>query len=175
MEQARFEGVRVPDPGFPGDTGGGGSRRSRRSLAAYAATPDDPATYAAALTSLAHRRLLVPVVAVLGEVEVDEHGLAHDKSSDMAAVLLTGARRSAGAARLHRDGADGTGGGRTRDRSRSPRATPPGRRWPTTPTALVVDVAGPATLVVTGRPLRALAGEGLRREGPWRAMAPDLR
>ncbi len=27
---------------------------------------------------------------MLGEVEVDEHGLAHDKSSDMAAVLLTG-------------------------------------------------------------------------------------
>ena len=26
--------------------------------------------------------------------------------------------------------------------------------------ALVVDVAGPATLVVTGRPLRALAGAG---------------
>ena len=35
-------------------------------------------------------RLLVPVVAILGEVEHDEQGLAHDKTSDMAAVLMTG-------------------------------------------------------------------------------------
>ena len=39
---------------------------------------------------LQQARLLVPVVAVAGEVEVDEQGLAHDKSSDMATVLLTG-------------------------------------------------------------------------------------
>jgi hypothetical protein len=30
------------------------------------------------------------VVAVLGEVEHDEAGLAHDKTSDMATVLMTG-------------------------------------------------------------------------------------
>ena len=41
--------------------------------------------------ALQSERLLVPVVAILGEVEVDEAGLAHDKSSDMATVLLTGA------------------------------------------------------------------------------------
>lgn len=43
------------------------------------------------LARLASSRLLVPVVAVLGEVEVGDDGLARDKSSDMAAVLLTGA------------------------------------------------------------------------------------
>lgn len=43
------------------------------------------------LAALADARLLVPVVAVLGDVEVGEDGLARDKTSDMAAVLLTGA------------------------------------------------------------------------------------
>ena len=52
---------------------------------------DDPTTYGDALLALQDARLLVPVVAVLGEVEVDERGLAHDKTSDMAAVLMTGA------------------------------------------------------------------------------------
>lgn len=47
--------------------------------------------YAAVLGALATARLLVPVVAILGEVEYGEDGLARDKSSDMAAVLLTGA------------------------------------------------------------------------------------
>ena len=41
------------------------------------------------LAVLAGSRLLVPVVALLGEVEYDDAGLAHDKSSDMATVLLT--------------------------------------------------------------------------------------
>lgn len=58
-------------------------------LQAYAA---EPATgYPAVLAALADARLLVPVVAVLGEVEVGDDGLARDKTSDMAAVLLTGA------------------------------------------------------------------------------------
>ena len=32
----------------------------------------------------------MPVVALLGEVEVDEHGLARDKTADIAAVLMHG-------------------------------------------------------------------------------------
>jgi hypothetical protein len=50
----------------------------------------DGRSYPAALSVLQSSRLLVPVVAVLGEVEVDDAGLARDKSSDMAAVLLQG-------------------------------------------------------------------------------------
>ena len=42
------------------------------------------------LALLQDARLLVPVVALLGEVDHDERGLAHDKTSDMAAVLMTG-------------------------------------------------------------------------------------
>jgi hypothetical protein len=44
----------------------------------------------AVLAALTKARLLVPVVAMLGEVEYDENGLAHDKTSDMAVALLKG-------------------------------------------------------------------------------------
>jgi hypothetical protein len=44
----------------------------------------------AILLALTKARLLVPVVAMLGEVEYDERGLAHDKTSDMAVALLQG-------------------------------------------------------------------------------------
>lgn len=57
-------------------------------LSAYA---DSATSRPQVLAALADARLLVPVVAVLGEVEVGEDGLARDKTSDMAAVLLTGA------------------------------------------------------------------------------------
>ncbi|WP_300682473.1 SseB family protein [Nocardioides sp.] len=43
------------------------------------------------LAALRTARVLVPVVAVLGEMEIDEHGRAHDKTADMATVLITGA------------------------------------------------------------------------------------
>jgi len=52
---------------------------------------DDPAAYPEVLSALATARVLVPVVAVLGEAEIGPDGLARDKTSDMAAVLLTGA------------------------------------------------------------------------------------
>jgi hypothetical protein len=44
----------------------------------------------AILAALTRARLLVPVVAVLGEVEYGDDGLAHDKTSDMAVALLQG-------------------------------------------------------------------------------------
>jgi hypothetical protein len=47
-------------------------------------------SHAEKLAALQSARLLVSVVATLGEVEYDERGLARDKSSDMAAVLLQG-------------------------------------------------------------------------------------
>jgi hypothetical protein len=76
----------IPDPGFAGDDGSVDPALGA-ALAAYAGTRD----LVPVLGALREARLLVPVVAVLGEVEVDEHGLAHDKTSDMATVLLTGA------------------------------------------------------------------------------------
>ena len=57
-------------------------------LAAYAA---DEVWEPEVLAALADARLLVPVVAELGEVETGPDGLARDKSADMAAVLMRGA------------------------------------------------------------------------------------
>src|SRR3954454_20458280 len=57
-------------------------------LAAYAA---DPGREPEVLAALPASRLLVPVVAELGESEVDANGLVRDKSSDMATVLMRGA------------------------------------------------------------------------------------
>ena len=77
----------IPDPGFGGDDGAA-APELRAALTAYDAEPDtlhDPT-----LEVLQRHRVLVPVVAVLGEVEHDADGLAHDKTSDMATVLMQG-------------------------------------------------------------------------------------
>ena len=72
---------------YPDDTGEA-SPLLATALSGYAA---DEARYADVLAALGTARLLVPVVAVLGEVETGPDGLARDKSSDMATVLLRGA------------------------------------------------------------------------------------
>jgi len=123
-------------------------------LASYAQDPEG--RYAATLAVLQHTRLLVPVVSVLGEAEVDTAGLAHDKTSDMATVLMRG-----------RDG---------RTALLAFTGTEPLRRWqpdarpvpvPASQAAqaalqdgaaaLVVDVAGPVLFVVEGEDLDGLA------------------
>jgi hypothetical protein len=67
--------------GFDNDDG------SADPVLAEALTDGDHGAMLAALTKA---RLLVPVVAMLGDVEYDENGLAHDKTSDMAVALLQG-------------------------------------------------------------------------------------
>lgn len=76
----------LPDTGFAGDDGSA-SPALAAALADYDATGEG---YAEVLTLMREGRLLVPVVAMLGEVEYDERGLAHDKTSDMATVLMQG-------------------------------------------------------------------------------------
>ena len=142
-------------PAFPDDDGAA-DPAVVAALAAYEAGTGD---HAAAVAALAPGRLIVPVVAVLGEVEVDEQGLARDKSSDMAAVLMQG-----------RDG-------RTALLAFTSLATlaawdPEARPVPVpAPTAalaavqeqaaaVVVDIAGPVAFVVEGDALRALASGG---------------
>ena len=95
-------------------------------------------------------------LAVLGEVEYDEAGLAHDKTSDMAAVLLTGAD-----GRLALLAFTGT--------EALQRWNPDARPVPVTTAlaaqaavqegaaALVVDVAGPVTFVAEAEDLQGLA------------------
>jgi hypothetical protein len=151
-EPDRFAGARILQSSFPDDAGEQ-SAAVRTALAAYA---DDPGVYPQALAALQTSRLLVPVVALLGEVEYDDRGLAHDKSSDMAAVLMQG--RDGRMALLAFTGADQL------------EAWNPGARPVPVPAqvaaqsaiqdeaaALVVDIAGPVTVVVEGEDLLGLA------------------
>ena len=85
MARVPFERV-IPDPGFADDDGSAAPAVT----AALAAFAGGTAGAATTLAALQESRVLVPVLAVLGEVEYDENGLAHDKTSDMATVLITG-------------------------------------------------------------------------------------
>ena len=153
-----------PRRGFADDTGAARPPDGRAG-----AVRRGPASYGDALLALQDARLLVPVVAVLGEVEVDEHGLAHDKTSDMAAVLLPAADGRPGLlaftgteslARVGPRGPPGAG------------AHPAGRQSAVQDgaAALVVDLAGPTTFVVEGDDLR-----GSRPAGGWLARVAAAR
>ncbi len=147
-----MSGRSIPDPGFAGDHGEPGAAL----VAALAAYADGTGSYVDALAAVRSSRLLVPVVAVLGEVEVDADGLAHDKSSDMATVLLQGADGRmallafSGLPSLH---------------AWDPQARPVPVTARTAAqaalqddaAAIVVDVAGPASFVVEGQDLLGLA------------------
>lgn len=161
VDSPHFDGARILQPGFPGDTGAADPAVA----AALGAHDGSPETFAAAVTAMAGSRLLVPVVAVLGEVEIDEDGLAHDKSSAMAAVLLTGA--------------DGRVALLAFTSTQALAAwDPQARPVPVTAEvaalsavqegadALVVDVAGPGVFVLEGQDLEAFAaGWSLARAG----------
>jgi len=148
----RFAGARILESSFPGDTGEQ-SAAVGAALAAYAA---DVGAYPQALAAVQASRLLVPVVALLGEVEYDERGLAHDKSSDMAAVLLQG--KDGRMALLAFTGA-------AQLAAWDPEARPvpvPAQVAAQSAiqdgaAALVVDIAGPVALVVEGDDLLGLA------------------
>ncbi|CAM5369616.1 SseB family protein [Streptomyces tanashiensis] len=76
----------IPDPGFSEDDG----TADPRLAAALAAWAEDRTAHGPVLEALREARLLVPVVAVLGEVEIDpETGLKQEKTSDMAVPTLT--------------------------------------------------------------------------------------
>ncbi len=163
---------RIPDPGFADDHGAGDPRVAQVLADHRAGT----VTSGSVLALLQDARMLVPVVAVLGDVEVDERGLAHDKSSDMAAVLVRAADGSTGLLAFT-------------SLETMARWDPAARPVPVTATtaataavqdgaeALLVDLAGPASYVVDGDDLTRLAA-GWRlvavREGHgWIGPAPE--
>jgi hypothetical protein len=158
----------IPDPGFSGDDGSADPALAR-ALADWRA---DPAAEPALLAALARARLLVPVIALLGEAETGPDGLRRDKSSDMAVPTLTapGGRRAlpvfTSTGTLARWQADAR-----------PVAVPLAQALRAAAQegadTLVVDLAGPVTYPLQGRALRALA-EG--RTAPGRASDdPDVR
>jgi hypothetical protein len=81
----------IPDSPFSDDDGSADPRLS----AALAAWAEDRTAEAPVLGALRDARLLVPVVAVLGEVEEDENGLRREKTSDMAVPTLKAGDRTA--------------------------------------------------------------------------------
>lgn len=81
----------IPDPGFSDDDG----TADPRLTAALAAWSADRTAQQPVLEALKDARLLVPVVALLGEVEEDENGLRREKTSDMAIPTLTAGDRRA--------------------------------------------------------------------------------
>lgn len=146
---------------FPDDAG----LASPAVASALAAYDHDVTGYPEALAVLARSRLLVPVVAVLGEVSFDAAGLAHDKSSDMAAVLLTGA--DGRLALLAFTATDTLAAWDPQARPVPVAATTAAKSAVQEGAeALVVDVAGPVCLVIEGKDLQALAsGWTLARVG----------
>jgi SseB protein N-terminal domain len=146
------EARQIPDPGFSGDDGRG-DPVLRAALASYDVDPGRNLDVFAALQST---RLLVPVVAVLGDVETDEAGLAHDKTSDMATALLTG--RDGRQALLAFSGLDTLAAWRADARPVPVHASLAARSaLQEGASALVVDVAGPTTYAVEGELLEGLA------------------
>ncbi|MFJ9630440.1 SseB family protein [Streptomyces sp. NPDC101175] len=81
----------IPDSGYSDDDGSADPALS----AALAAWAEDRTAVDPVLAALKGARLLVPVVAVLGEVEVDENGLRREKTSDMAVPTLKAGGRTA--------------------------------------------------------------------------------
>jgi len=83
-------GKNIPEPGFADDDGTADPRLAA-ALAAYASTSEASGaddTEAAVLAALPDARLLVPVVAVLGEAETGPDGLRREKTSEMAVPTI---------------------------------------------------------------------------------------
>jgi len=163
---------KIPDPGFPGDTGGA-DPTLRAALASYAAAPGDLARQLAVFAAVQRARLLVPVVAVLGDVEVDDAGLAHDKTSDMAAVLMQ--RPDGRKALLAFTSTAALTGWNPEGRPVPvPVATAALSAVQESADALLVDVSGPVRFVVEGEDLASLARGWrlVRLEDGWGWLAP---
>ena len=157
-----MQGLTVAEPKFPGDDGTA-DPAVRAALAAYAA---GQGSEHAALTALARSRLLVPVVAVLGEADED----GSEKSTEMALPTLVG--RDGRRAVLAFTCLDALKQWRSDAR---PVPVPAASAWlagtQDDASAVLIDVAGPVTLAVDGARLAALAAG---RPVPLPHQDPDV-
>jgi len=142
----------IPNPGFADDDG----TADPRLTAALAAWDADPAAEPGLLAALTPSRLMVPIVALLGEVETDADGLKHEKTSDMAVPVIQAAdgRRALPAFTSLETMARWRADARP-----APVAAPQAAMVAYSEQAdtLLVDPAGPVTYQLTGARLRALA------------------
>lgn len=141
----------IPDPGYSDDDG----TADPALASALTAWAEDRTAVAPVLEALKGARLLVPVVAVLGEVEVDEKGLRREKTSDMAVpTLQAGGRRALPAF-------TSTASLARWDPQARPVAVPLHRALRAAAhekaDTVVLDLAGPVAFELTGAALRALA------------------
>ncbi|GGY02793.1 SseB family protein [Streptomyces minutiscleroticus] len=141
----------IPDPGYSDDDGSADPRLA----AALAAWAQDRTAHEPVLAALAGARLLVPVVAVLGEVEEDEHGLRREKTSDMAVPTLRAGSRTALPAFTSTDSLARW------DPQARPVAVPLQQALRAAAhenaDTIVLDLAGPVPYELTGPALRAVA------------------
>ncbi|GHF68482.1 hypothetical protein GCM10018790_52950 [Kitasatospora xanthocidica] len=147
-----FVGKNIPNPGF-GDDDGTADPALAEALARWS---EDRAAEPAVLAALIPTRLMVPIVAILGEVEVDEHGHKHDKSSDMAVPVLEApdGRRALPAFTSLESLARWRADARP-----APTAAPQAAMvaYAERADTLVIDPAGPVPFQLSGARLRALA------------------
>jgi hypothetical protein len=154
----------IPDPGFSGDDGAADPRLAE-ALTRHAELPS-AATEQQLLEVLVGARLMVPIVAVLGETETGADGLRHEKSSDMAVptVRTPDGRRGLPAFTSLEALA------RWRPDARPAPVPAPQAvlaAWSEQADALLVDLAGPAFYELSGAAMRAVA-EGRARIDPLR-------
>lgn len=158
-------GRRIADPEFPDDDGAAAATVTA-ALTAYDADP--AAGRAPALAALQDSRVLVPVVAALGEVEHDAQGLAREKSSDMAAVLITGRDDRTALLSFTSTAAMAAWNPQARPVAVSARQAARAALQDGAD-ALLVDLAGPVLFAVDGADLRDLAAGLVLRpvDGGW--------
>lgn len=141
----------IPDPGYSDDDG----TADPALASALAAWSEDRGAVAPVLEALRGARLLVPVVAVLGEVEEDERGLRREKTSDMAVPTLQAGDRRALPAFTSTDALARW------DAQARPVAVPLHQALQAAAhekaDTVVLDLAGPVAFELTGAALRALA------------------
>ncbi|MDT0442892.1 SseB family protein [Streptomyces johnsoniae] len=151
----------IPRPAFADDDGTA-DPALRQALADWSA---DPAAEPALLAALRGARLLVPVVAVLGEAETGPDGLRREKSSDMAVLTLAvpDGRRALPVFTATDTLARWRGDARpvaVTVRQALSAAVQEGAG------ALVLDVAGPVAYTLAGPALRTVAAAGTPAAGP---------
>ncbi|TYC68449.1 SseB family protein [Streptomyces sp. CB01881] len=147
-----MERKNIPNPGFAADDGTADPALAE----ALARWSQDRTAEPELLAALAPTRLMVPIVAVLGEVEVDEHGHKHEKTSDMAVPVVEAAdgRRALPAFTSMETMARWRADARP-----APVAAPQAAMVAFSERAdtLLVDPAGPVAYQLSGARLRALA------------------